>query len=250
MTDYVKVEDAQIDFDSGVGQDVVFQARDNQENHQARISQLERSLRTFDHMNWGAPGTTNPPTDSIRVTNSHADSNLVIAVFSVWTLNGSLTGAPGIQVMRNFIFTQVTRPILFVARIKKLLDVDMRVGLRLVQAGTGGLPADASGIWLERVDASDWRFVSYDSARNNGTSFGKIADGTWFDVEIEFTDTPSNRALCRIDSVLKETLTTELPTAATLHGAIMSAGSGAPPGANVMDMDLIDYGAAGLADAP
>src|SRR6185436_17736051 len=103
---------------------------------------------------------------------------------------------------------------------------------------------DSKGIWVERVDATNWRFVSFDSSRNNGSSFAKPTPGTWWTIDVIFTDDPRNRALCYINGVLKETFTSNLPTADSLHyyfGHASTAGD--------MDIDIAGLRAEGIADA-
>lgn len=82
----------------------------------------------------------------------------------------------------------------------------------------GTRPTD--GIWLE-LNGTSWRFAcANNSTYTNGTDFTRVTSSTWFEVEIVWDGTP--QALCYVDSVLKETLTTNLPAGRRVFGKVNS----------------------------
>lgn len=248
MADYTEFTLAQTAFKFGVGQDWTRQLRDNFINHEDRIKGIEFNSLVFDHFNLDNSEELLP--EAWLKLGNVAAGDQTYPAFSVLRLRKDTGLVIGFVSKRNFRFDEVTLPLIFKTRIKKLVDVDIRIGLRLFFQGTTGLPADAAGIWLERVDATDFRFVSFDTSRQNGVPFAKPTDNVWFDMEIEFTDMPSNKALCRIDGTLKETILLQLPTTKILHGLMVTAGSGGAPGVNVLDIDRARVSSAGMADAP
>jgi len=237
MADFVEFTDAETNTKAFFRQAYEKKMKDNFTNLNARV--VGRDPRVFEHFN--------------RIGLSEEFVNLGVFQAGPYSTvtpygHGDSGGQNiGIHTNRLFQFDGETRPLIVKGRIKKLLDVAQRLGLQ--ENNLASPFTDVKGIWLERLDASNWRFVSYDTARNNGTSFTKPSDNTWFEVSIEFTGTPSNQALCRLDGVLKETLTTQLPTAVPLFGLFMFKGSGASPGNAVSRIDRIEYSAFAFLDA-
>jgi hypothetical protein len=265
---FVEFTDAETAFNAGVGQDYRRKMKDDFTNLNARAQILESHAIFFDHF-----------TERHEPTGALSDPSLPLlsedGVFKVrphrWrmrlfggsgdaedrTLNKPAYSVAGIQhegsgtgtflwTVPDVRFDLVTLPITFEARVK--LDQSDRepiVGLKEWQT-TNPATTDAPGIWLDYIDTSNWRFVSYDTARNNGGSFAKVSAGSWFTVKIVFTDDPSNRALCYVDGVLKETLTTQLPTAKRLN-AVWGYYSGANAGS--MHIDRLKLDVLGHADA-
>ena len=262
MPDYVKVEDSQIDFNSGVGQDTAFQGRDNQENLKERVTKIESQSRLFDHfirlhsggadlLSWGP----NPASASFSIIEdwrivaiSNADfvsMNVAKPAQSV----GRFAVQSGSEVRQltskhTLQYDQVTLPIIFECRVK--LSADIRFWFGIYEPATDASPVTKHSIVLERVDGSNWRFRSYDGSANLGSSFTKITSGNWFKIKIEFTDTPSARAICSIDDVVKETLTANLPTAKALSAKFLFNGAIAQ---GDFDLDFADFGAVALSDA-
>lgn len=239
---YVALTDTETNAGKPIRQALKKKIRDNFIDHESRIVKVENESRLFEHFNFADSGTPITVPTNFTVLGNTGDGDISYPAFSVIRLNHSSGAGIIVQSKRNFRFDAVTLPIKLIVRAKKLVDVAFFIGMRPYYSGllNPGL-TDGNGIWLERVDASNWRFVSYNGSRNNGSNFTKPTDGNWFEVEIEFTNTPSNQALCRVDGVLKETLTTQLPTTTILHGNFHSAGSGSTPGTNVMDVDRFDY---------
>ena len=254
MPDFVQLTTAETAAKAKIRQALMRKIKDNLDNLNGRATQVDQLARVFDHFNFadaGAPITL--PQDFTLYAG--ADGDISYPAFSVLRFNNSSTASMLVQTKRNYRFDSVTLPIRLIVRAKKLIDVGFSIGIRPYYStsltsnlSTSGL-TDGNGIWLERVDSSNWRFVSYNGSRNNGANFAKPTDGNWFVVEIEFTNDPSNQALCRIDGVLKETLSTQLPTTSILHGFIDSVGSGSSPGSNVMDFDSFDYSIVAQLDA-
>lgn len=235
--------------------------KDNFDDHEPRLVQLEKQIRIFDHFNRAAEATTNdkswgttPATggsilgrDWLLHASSNAELGNANAAKPSWSVvriaSPSAAGQwAQAQSALSLQFNEITAPITLEARIKRAVDMNFKAGMR----GFFTDPtADSKGIWLEKVDASNWRFVSFDTARNNGASFAKVAEGNWFKVKIIFESSPSIRALCSVDGVLKETLTTQLPQTTRMHANFgrWDLLSGA------LDMDLADFGAVAIADA-
>jgi hypothetical protein len=271
VTDYVKLTDDQTAWKKQWGQDDFRQMRDNQESHEERITQLEEQIVFFDHFNSvgvdsGADlsfpfvvdqnGTVarRSISKNWHVHWGGADGNYGNSVanpikpsYSVARLGVSTSGFlvdwGFAKTVPHLRFDRVTKPLRLIGRFKDSADILLIVGMREFNAGNLSA-ADHPGIWLERVDASNLRFVSYDTSRNNGSSFARPTAGNWYEVEIIFTDDPSDQALCYVDGVLKETLTSQLPTARTLHGAW-----GLDSGTAQMDCDRFRFSAAAHLDA-
>lgn len=123
-----------------------------------------------------------------------------------------------IQSLSTFNFTYATLPITFTTRVK--LDHNdptfLRIGLMNWMITADTAPTD--GIFLER-NGANFRFRTVNaSTSTNGSDFAPPTADTWFEVEIIFTNSPSNQALCYVDGVLKDTLTgANLPTAKNLR---------------------------------
>ncbi len=120
-----------------------------------------------------------------------------------------------------FMFNNVNPPIIFRGHFR-MSDTNrgIFIGLYENQDFDHNDPSK-DGIYIQRVDSSNWRFVSERSgSRTNGPTFTKPGNSTWFDVEIEFTDTPFNKALCRVDTggglIQRADLQADLPTTTPL----------------------------------
>lgn len=190
--------------------------KDDFDDHDLRLVRLDSGLRLSEHFNMKAPGALAEILPPLYELAQSASLTITYPAFSVLRLTTTAAGVlTGLIYRRPLNFGGVTPPIRLKARVKTVIDVSFHAGLKNA-AGT----SDVKGVWLERVDASNWRFVSYDTARNNGTNFTSVASGTWFEFEIVFTNSPSNQALCYLNGVLKETLVTQLPTTADLYGVV------------------------------
>jgi len=249
FTPYV---DAQTAYKAPLGQDFFRQMQDNFDNLDARTTRLESSVLLYDHFadkdgRWLAhdndantivkfaldqkgiwlvhrihPGSNDPalfpPMPSVQ-------AHSVVLLDSNGAGNDNAVILAGIQ---EVVFNSAVRPIVYEARVKW---ISIGAGQPFHRFGLwSDIPATpwnthcASGIWLEFPDSTNVRFVTRDNggALNTGTSFARPAGSTWFTVRIEFTDDPSNRALCYLDGVLKETFTSSLPTARRLFPVIAS----------------------------
>jgi hypothetical protein len=267
MADYTEISLAQATYKAGIGQDFMRQNRDNQINFNARLVQLESEVRLFDHFIDETPaGLSLLAREGALTTGEYANGgNWMYIGFDgtgpigtdynaakpTWTTGriGSIittVGHYGIAFSKKSLrFDGVTKPITYEGRFKLSADGAGLFGMRdgpYAEAPT----TDRQGIWVERVDSTNWRFVSYDTARNSGSNFSKPTAGNWFKVKIVF-DTSTDRALCYIDDVLKETLTTQLPTTRILHAAFGLHGGGAAT--TDLDFDWVDWKAVALLEA-
>lgn len=85
-----------------------------------------------------------------------------------------------------------------------------------IQGPSAGIPG---GVYLHRNTGTGlWRFSAHDgTAYDHGTDFTKVAQDTWFDVEILFEAGPQAR--CFLDGTLKQTLgDVRLPKNHVLYG--------------------------------
>jgi hypothetical protein len=275
--------DAQTAYKSPLGQDFFRQMQDDFTNLNSRLSSLESAIAVYDHFNTrvafsrdgaeirfpsfpvvapydvAASPTFQASLSGNWVALADTDDtlfdisggmNVPPPAFSVARI-GAASGGSWMSVFsrRTVLFNSMTRPLVLNARFKLSADIATKAGLRVMPTAGASAPADPSatdskGIWLERVDATNWRFVSFDSSRNNGSSFAKPTPGTWYTVQIIFTDDPSNRALCYVNGVLKETFTSNLPTADELSFYFGHAATG-----GTMDIDIASLRAEGIADA-
>lgn len=169
------------------------------------------------------------------------------------TLGSSSGRYANLYGLARYRFDRSTKPIVFTARIKLAADspflFGLRDGPRSEQFVNGGLGFNRHGIWMERVDSSNWRFVSYDGTRNNGSNFAKVTSGTWFEVRIEFTDTPADRAFCYVDGVLKNTLAANLPTTSALCAALLTVDVNQGGTAGNIDYDRFRHEVPAILDA-
>jgi hypothetical protein len=143
-------------------------------------------------------------------------------------------------------FDNRTKPIRHTMRIKLTNHSSWGgyyVGLQEVPDTTVGIARPGNGIFLERSSSTQVRFVSVNGGvATVGTAFNVPADSTWWEVDIEFTNTPGNQANCYTKdaagaSTLRETLTTNLPTAKVLLGG----GWWRTAGANVSEVHVDSY---------
>lgn len=260
MATFVELNDAETDSKAFMRQALGKKIKDNFTNLNARVGEIEKQARLFDHfirrpdgesnLSWGLTpasgvvmviedwhirGTLN--SDLVAMNVVKPDQS--VGRFAVQTGSGvrTLTSKHTLQ------YDQVTLPILFECRMKLSADIRFWLGIQIPGIVT---PGDNPSVFLERVDASNWRFSSWDTSGNSGSSFTKITSGNWFKVKIEFTDNPSARAICSLDDVVKETLTTQLPTNDVLAAKLIFNGAIAQ---GDLDLDLMDFGAVALDDA-
>jgi hypothetical protein len=226
-----------------IGQDWTRKLKDNFDDHQTRLLALEAAgFRTFDHFNVDNPAAQNDFDAEVMVTGAVSASEFT-ETYSVWLFKYNITARTmGAITRRKVQFNAVGLPITLTWRWKQSHDKQFLVGLKLL-----GNFADANGIWLERVDASNWRFVSYDGTRNSGVSFGNVAPGNWVKTKIVFTNDPSNRALCYVNDVLKDTLTLQLPTTVPLKAVAVCLLDAA---GHEFFLDYVDFFSGGGVDAP
>jgi hypothetical protein len=143
-----------------------------------------------------------------------------------------------------FDFSVRTKPLTFSTRIQ----YDTRANIASLRVGWVGpaLPTTArptDGVYME-LNAGNFRFTSSNGGANTaGTDFAWIANSTYFDVDIIFTDAGGNRALCYVNAVLKETITLNLPIAKRLYGCVNFEAIGGV--AVAVDVDMIQGKAGG-----
>ncbi len=275
---------AETAYKAGLGQDFFRKLKDNFDDHESRLVQLQGGSRIIEHFieddggglsffpteyNHGGTGVNSDPagwTGSWYVSRNGMYQGYDLSsrngtIFNAAKPAGSVArvasiGSGGAEYanwysLKAFHYAQVGLPIVLEARCKIGTDNPFSFGVRQgpfsERLSFGGVGADRNGIWLERVDASNWRFVAFDGTRQNGSNFTKVAAGTWFRVRIEFGSTPS--ALCYIDGTLKETLTAHLPTSSLLRAALLVCDTNLGGTSGTVDYDLVDYSCGSLLDA-
>lgn len=238
-TPFVSLADADTDYKSPIGQDLMRQMQDNFDNLNERVTKMESGSRVLEHFNYyDGAGNAMPPS----MFSTSGTPTITYPAWSVVALANTNDFHQVYEMFRTLRFDQVTTPIIYEARLKKIVDKGHFFGMA-VHSTTG---ADRNGIWLERVDASNWRFVSYNGSRNNGSSFAKPTDNTWFTVRIEMNS--SSEVKCYVDDVLKDTLVTQIPTTSLLHAFLDPIGAG--PGSPTCHADWIAFGTEALVNAP
>jgi hypothetical protein len=237
MADFAELTLAETAAKAKIRQALMRKLKDNCTNLNARISQSEQSAHVFEHFNAYSFDAVYPLFEKVNLY------DIVAGIWSVYQAGDATGGYGGVFSRRTVRIDAVTSPVRLKARCKKISDVSHLLGLRLQSAAT---LSDTQGVWLERVDASNWRFVSYDTARNNGVNFTKPTDGTWFEVDIEWTSATS--VSCRVDGVLKDTLITQLPSNDLLRVHLLSAGTGGA-WTKTMEIDRFEFSFGALTDA-
>jgi hypothetical protein len=268
--------DAQTAYKAALGQDFFRQMQDDFDNLNGRTTRLESSVLLYDHFAdqdgrwleenndantlrhfeldkkglWAVhrihPGS-NTPGDYPPMPSVQAHSSVLLDSNG----NGS-NNAIILAGLQEVVFNSTVRPVVFEARVQWISlgagQPNHRFGLwSNIPATPWNTHAD-SGIWLSFPDGSNVRFETRDNAGtlNTGTSFTRPAGSTWFTIRIEFTDDPSNRALCYLDGVLKETFTSSLPTSRRLFPVLASIES---TSSNQVYVDRCEFGAESLVDA-
>lgn len=239
--------------------------KDNDVDHKARIDRIYQGMRFFDHFNWRtdvadrswgtAPWNLGTGTGDgsggrgwvqYNGLNDGHDANFNPArpAFSVARIINGTAGSSWCVNFTEFAlrFDAITAPLILEARVKLSADGAPFLGLREMRDENPG-GNDRAGIWVERVDGTNWRAVSYNGSRNNGLNWAKPSVGTWFVLRIEWT---SGQAIIKIDGATKDTLTTQLPTTTTLHGVLGCAIGSVSCN---HDHDRIEMAADGLGDA-
>lgn len=152
-----------------------------------------------------------------------------------------------------FVYDNRVKPITFTARLRLATAASRRFHCGLttwVRLESGaGRPILTDRIALER-NGANWRFVtSSGGATTNGTDITPDSNNAWFEVKILFEAGPQARCYLKKstdgDFVLKETFTTNLPTAAQLHGMALTAIVAQTDVASDLDLDYMKIYAAG-----
>lgn len=279
MADYVEVTEAETTAAAFLRQALGRKFRNNFINHQARITALESNIIAFDHfLGWVScpvdfDGSGAAPKE--RIFNQRwlwafqgqagTPADPTFPAYSVVRLdadgNASNDAAhSGLYSLQDFVFDNVTKPITYKARVqwrgqRANHDPIHRWGMHASYYTSVGTPNAPYGIYLEMPNNTDFRFSCKSSAGvTTGTLFTRPIPDAWFEVRIDFTDDPSDRAVCYIDDVPKETLITNLPTTDRLRGSVICAqdyvgGGGAGSTPYQVDIDRIRYTCEGLTDA-
>lgn len=241
MTDFVRVPDPNLDTGKPTRSTDIKRIRDNQDDHEARILAIEdsgiRVASTFNQRHFYESGGN---FDDVVVTGGnyvqdyegfflHSQGQIInqIGISSAADDHYLEWNNPG-QIIGNlaFNFANRTKPITFSTRMwfADALNNAFYIGLTVAPAyNANSVPTD--GIWLQQkaADHTQWQFTATSSV-GGGTEtpvdVARIANSTWFDVDIVFTDDPGNRALCYLDGSLIATFTTAnaLSTTINLHG--------------------------------
>jgi hypothetical protein len=253
--------------------------KDDFDNLNGRVGQLETGILVTDHFNGPAGRFIEAGGVGSLSTRVRFDGRGIWALLQsggAGTPDVALPSSPAFSVLRldaddastnsrysillslqDFVFNDSTRPVTYRARTKwrgQRANKEAHNVWGLVTDLTPGSSPN-SGIWLEMPDTSNFRFVTRDNGSQvNGSNFARTSADTWFEPYIEFTDSPSNRAKCYIDGVLKETFTTSLPTSRRLMGVIAAiqshvGGGGAGTTAFQVDADRCRLAVDALVDA-
>jgi len=233
---------AQTDANSPGDQTFTDLLRTNDKDHEDRIKALEDpSVRVYSHFAGNQGYASGVIVGGAQVEPYFEDQFYIESGTGGLVTNQVAVAADDHRILLNgpsmiigraaFHFTNRVKPITFKARMKfhafpgaffvGLLSAGL-VGNDFPAVGDTGRPARC--VVLERFDASNVVFTSRVGASvNQGTQFGKPADGVWFEVKIIFTNTPGNQADCYIDGALKDNLTTaaSLPTADNLYPSVL-----------------------------
>jgi len=259
---FVELTDAETAFKAGIGQDTGRKIKDDFTNLNSRELKLEGGIPNIDHFNSrdGRFFTVNADEIEDRVGRFHgyrtyggtggALSPLwtfpAYSVVRVTSYGGGVAGNNTNLLMtwEEYVFNDVTRPLIYEARVKwRGANNPPSIVIGMADQGL------TNGIWLGFPDTTNMRFTSRDaSSDTHGSNFTRIAAETWFTVRIEFTDDPSNRALCYVDGVLKSTLTATLPTSRRIAGVIYTQRGSGDANAEV-DCDRLDYAPLALGNA-
>lgn len=274
--DFVALTELETDSGKPLRQALLKKVKDDFDNLHERVGAIESASGIFDHFNsgwdssaaasversWpimrsigntGVEFTAGVPPWIITTDNPDGieDSTAIgpnqpPPAYSVRRIRSVNTSYAAIQSALELRFDQATLPIIFEGRFRNESDNPFRVGM-MRRLANFNPSTDGAGVWLERVDATNWRFATYNTARNNGVSFARPSTFLWYVVKIEFTDAPSNRVLCSIDGVLKDTISSQLPTAIPQRASWAAI---SPSATLDIDVDRVKFAAPGLADAP
>lgn len=254
----------------------------NFDDHESRIAAYESSSRMFDHFN-DQPNADGLSFDVEHYGDNTVASISQIALLQGgprWVLHsqaGSSWGAhacnvakpsysvarltlasgfggsggstyAGIQSRLLHRLDQIVQPITFTGRFALGVDDTFLIGMRerCTSLTENGVTTTRQGIWMERVDASNYRFKSYDGGTFTGSSFSRPTIGSWFEVSIVFS---TGQALCYLNGSLKETIASHLPGATALSASYFGDIGGGTGPFN-MDVDRALWQAAGQLDAP
>lgn len=256
--------------------------KDNFDDHESRIAAQESSSRLFDHFN-DQPNVDGLSFDVEHYGDNTVSTIAQVALLQGgprWVLHsqaGSSWGAhvcnvakpsysvarltlaagfssaggstfAGIQSRLLHRLDQVVQPITFTGRFALSVDDTFLAGMRerCTSLTENGVTTTRQGIWMERVDASNYRFKSNDGGTFTGSNFARPTIGSWFEVSIVFT---TGQALCYLNGSLKETIVSHLPSATAL-AASWFGDIGGGSGPINMDVDRVLWQAAGQSDAP
>ncbi len=282
MADYAEVTDDETNTAAFMRQALGKKFKNNFINHQDRINAIESGAVFFDHFtsrwhdvdntfaladhSWHPGYMYGDPLEAEKrdgrgptwfFASDQADAagsrNAVPTESSVARVAMAGGSAPWVTVRPWFTlrYDQIVKPMRCVMRCKMSADGRFKLGITSVTAGISKL-ADQTGVWLERVDASNWRFKARDTGASSVTGpFTRVASGTWFEIAIEFTDDPSDRAICKLDGVDKTAggLTTNLPLDKDLALTVGLFGDATAPAVNY-DFDRVRHSSGGIIDAP
>lgn len=256
---YNRVADPLLDSGKPARSTDIKKIRDNQDyfNEQISLSPTSGGVQShFNRADFGASAGTLADVlagEGIFIEASSAAvwelriDNTIDAHYIRFAAPSSVNGA-NLVCMSAMDFTTWTKPLTFKCRLRSAgWAAGDFSGFRIGFANDGvavtpSMTANTRpqhGIYLEEGAAgANFRFVSSNGGANTvGSDFTKPSDNTWFEVKIEFTDVGGNQAICQIDGVTKETITTNLPTARNLFGMVSLVS--AVGSAAVVDVDRI-----------
>jgi hypothetical protein len=243
---FIRVPDPNLDTDHPCRSVDIKQIRDNQDDHEARLINVEDvSIRAFTHfarkLGYGSNNILNSNNPEIyyegnfyiaatgaggRIARNQIGESDTVDDHLIKFSGGAATNFAMAQCQVAVNFASRTKPLTFKTRIKRSNNtLDLIIGFSLWRTNFT-VPND--GIYLTLGGAgTTYRFKSRNGgAETTGSDFTAIANNTWFEVTVLFENSPGNQARCYVDGLLKETFTTNLPTSDNLYGICLFKDNG------------------------
>jgi hypothetical protein len=273
---FTALTSGQCDANSPLDETLLQLVRTNFDDHESRIKSVEDpNVRVFEHFARTKFYSSNEilvATGATYVASRDYADNLIFraagsGTFARWVNRYGVAVGNDAHFVRaqdvgtlqlicapGYYFTNRTKPIVFKFRmmIENYNDwTGFFFGLMDVPPAEASTTRPSNGLFMEMgATAGTFRFVARNGGGGSetvGTEFTRPSSSAWFTFEITFTNDPSNQAVCKIDGVTKETLTTNLPTAKTLFPVLHLVGSVA---STKYDLDRIEaYASGALSDA-
>jgi hypothetical protein len=262
---YTAVPDGNLDVDDPIRSADIKQLNNNVIDHEARMLALEDPNRIDVHFErdhnytsgvaCAASSTENRYYGGLFTLNTSAGQTIVEAVSQAAgstadehylsfpeAASTSLGGI--ISANQSIYFNNRTGPVTFIARIKVSVNPASTFGMCVgfTDARTFDAALDTgfrsnNGVFLETVDATNWRFVmTRASALTAGSNFTPPTAGAWFEVKVVLMDDAGQHAECYVDDVPKSDLSgANLPVDKPIYAACAFATDNLRMGACYID---------------